>query len=142
MSPTQLTIFKIGCYLAFVTAGLHFWGSTQGLQGASDSERQMLDMMTQVPLGLPGAPSHTMMDLFKGFSMIYTLTLAFTGGIGLMIARRGVQDPTLLLAVARALAGVYFVMVVIGFTNFFIIPTACMILVFVCFAVGAVGSRG
>jgi len=140
MSRGHLTIFRVGCYLAFVTAGLHFIGSTQGLQGANDSERQMLDLMQRLPLGLPGAPSHTMMDLFQGFSLLFTVLLGLTGGLGLMMARRAVSDPTLMRAVARTFAGTYLVMVIIGITNFFIVPTICMALVFVCFAVPATAT--
>jgi CHASE2 domain-containing sensor protein len=94
--------------------------------------------MDAVALGLPGAPSHTMTDLQKGFSLIYSLMLAVTGGLGLIVAKRGTQDPTLMLAVARALAGCYLVMTVIGFTHFFIIPAALMAAVFVCFALASV----
>jgi hypothetical protein len=137
MSRRQLSVFKVGCYLAFFTAALHMTGHFL-MAPTSDAERELLTHMEVLPLGLPGASSHTMMDLYKGFSMVYSLMLALTGGLGLIVARRGTQDPTLMLAVARALAGGYLVMTVIGFTNFFIIPTALMAAVFVCFALASV----
>jgi hypothetical protein len=139
MSRRQLSIFKAGCYIAFFTAALHMVGHFL-VAPNNDAERQLFDHMQTLPLGLPGAPGHTMMDLYKGFSMIYSLMLALTGGLGLIVARRGMQDPTLMLAVARALAGGYLVMTVIGFANFFIIPTALMMAVFVCFALASVRS--
>src|SRR5689334_22793739 len=113
MSRGQLTIFKVGCYLAFLTAGLHMVGYMQGLQGSNEAERQMLDAMKTLPLGLPGAPSHTLMDLMNGFSLLFALTLALTGGIGLIVARRAVADPATYFAVARTLTAAYLVMVVI-----------------------------
>jgi hypothetical protein len=140
MSRRQLAIFKVGCYFAFLTAALHMVGHFM-MAPNSDADRALFEHMQSVPLGLPGAPSHTMMDLYKGFSMVYSLMLALTGGLGLIVARRGVQDPTLMLAVARALAGGYFVMTVIGFSNFFIIPTVLMAAMFVCFALASVRIR-
>ena len=137
MSRRQLSVFKLGCYIAFVTAALHMTGHFM-LAPSNDAERELFQHMETVALGLPGAPSHTMMDLYKGFSMLYSVMLALTGGLGLIIARRGIQDPTLMLAAARALAGAYLVLTVIGFTNFFIIPTALMLAVFVCFALASV----
>ena len=137
MSRRQLSVFKVGCYLAFFTAALHMTGHFL-MAPTSDAERELFTHMEVLPLGLPGAPSHTMMDLYKGLSLTYSLMLALTGGLGLIVARRGIQDPTLMLAVARALAGGYMVMTVIGFTNFFIIPTALMAAVFLCFALASV----
>jgi len=137
MSRRQLSVFKVGCYLAFFTAALHMTGHFL-MAPTSDAERELFTHMEVLPLGLPGAPSHTMMDLYKGLSLTYSLMLALTGGLGLIVARRGIQDPTLMLAVARALAGGYLVMTVIGFTNFFIIPTALMAAVFLCFALASV----
>ena len=137
MSRRQLSVFKLGCYIAFVTAALHMTGHFM-LAPSNDAERELFQHMETVALGLPGAPSHTMMDLYKGFSMLYSVMLALTGGLGLIIARRGIQDPTLMLAAARALAGAYLVLTVIGFTNFFIIPTALMLAVCVCFALASV----
>ena len=137
MSRRQLQVFKLGCYIAFFTAALHMVGHFL-MAPNSDAERELFDHMQLLPLGLPGAPAHTMMDLYKGFSMLYALMLALTGGLGLIVARRGTQDPTLMLAVARALAGGYLVLTVIGFTNFFIIPTAMMAAIFLCFALASV----
>ena len=141
MPRRQLAIFKVGCYVAFFTAALHMVGHFM-MAPSGDADRALFEHMQSVPLGLPGAPSHTMMDLYRGFSMVYSLMLALTGGLGLIVARRGVQDPTLMLAVARALAGGYFVMTVIGFSNFFIIPNMLMAAIFVCFALASVRSPG
>ena len=141
MSARQLAIFKLGCYLAFFTAGLHMFGHFM-MAPSGDADRALFEHMQAVPLGLPGAPAHTIMDLYRGFSMVYSLMLALTGGLGLIVARRGIQDPTLMLAVARALAGGYLVMTIIGFTNFFIIPSVLMAAICVCFALASVRSPG
>ena len=137
MSRRQLSVFKVGCYVAVFTAALHMVGHFL-MAPNTDEERQLFEHMQTLALNLPGAPTHTMMDLYRGFSMVYSVMLALTGGLGLIVARRGIQDPTLMLAVARALAGAYLVMTVIGFTNFFIIPTALMLAVCVCFALASV----
>src|SRR5262245_3133249 len=98
----QLTFFKIGSYVAFLTAAMHMMGHLM-MAPETDTERQLFDVMSSTAMNLPGAPSHTMMDVYRGFSLVYSLMFALTGGVGLIVARRGIQDPTLMTAVARAI---------------------------------------
>jgi len=133
----QIRFFKIGSYLAFFTAALHMVGQIV-MAPTTDAERQLFDLMRSTAMHLPGAPSHTMMDLYSGFSLVYSLSFALTGGLGLIIARRGIQDPTLMTASARAISAAYAVMTVISMMSFFIIPTVLTAAVGVSFAVASV----
>jgi hypothetical protein len=133
----QLRFFKIGSYIAFFTAALHMVGQVM-MSPNTDVERQLFDLMRSTAMNLPGAPSHTMMDLYSGFSLMFSMSFALTGGLGLIIARRGVQDPTLISASARAIAAAYAVMTVISVMSFFIIPTLLIASVGVCFSVASV----
>ena len=79
------------------------------------------------------------MELTDGFSLVYSLMLALTGGIGLIVSRRAVNDDVLFLATARALAGGYLVLLAISVTYFFLIPTACTAVTALSFAIAASG---
>ena len=56
-------------------------------------------MATTLRFSLPGAPSRTMMDLYDGFSLIYALMLALTGGLGLIVV--AARHPTIRCCCSR-----------------------------------------
>ena len=66
------------------------------------------------------------------------MLLATIGGGGLVIQKRAATDPIIVLAIARALAVSAAILLVISLTHFFIIPTMCIALVAVCFAISSV----
>lgn len=139
MPRRQLTVFRIGCYLAFLTAALHLVGHLSGPQPpANDTERQIVQLMTDYRFAMPGGGSRSMMDFMNGFSLTFGLFVATMGGVGLIVARRGTDDPVLMLGAARALAGSTAVLLVISLTHFFIVPTICIAAVAVCFAMASV----
>ncbi len=135
-----MTAFKLGCYLAFFTAALHMVGAhlTPPPAPANDFERQLLDLMQRVKLGLPGAPDRTMFELTNGFSLLMSLHLALSGGIGIIIARRGAADAMFMKAAARIFSAAYFVAFVISLMHFFVIPSACFAAIALSFAIASV----
>jgi len=135
--------FKLGCYLAFFTAALHMVGAhivpaVSPPVPSSDAARQLLDMMSTVHLGLPGAPNRTMFEMLNGFSLLMSLHLALTGGIGILIARRGVGDPMFMKASARTFAAAYLVAFVISLMHFFVIPSATFAAIALAFTIASV----
>jgi hypothetical protein len=123
-----MKFFKLGCYLAFFTAALHMVGAhiVPALSPPvpdNDTERQMLDLMSNYRFALPGVAGRSMQEMLGGFSLLMALHLALSGGIGLIIARRGVGDALLIKAAARTFAAAYAVAVVISLMHFFLIPT-------------------
>jgi hypothetical protein len=141
------TAFKIGCYLAFFAAALHMVGAhivpafSPPPVPANDTERQLLDLTSNYKLALPGAMRSTK-DLMDGFSLIFALMLALTGGLGLIVARRSANDPLLLVAAARALAAAYIVGVIISLEYFFLVPTICMGSIAVAFTIASLAPKG
>lgn len=117
--------FNVGCYVAILTAVIHMAGAVLAPQPppADDTHRQLMELASTYKIQLPGGPNRTLMELNSGFSLVYSLMLALTGGLGLIIARRSANDPVLFTAAARALAGGYIVMFVISVAYFFVIPT-------------------
>jgi len=139
MSKSQLTLFKMGCYFAFITAALHMFGHLSGPQlPTNDTERQLLDLMTNYKYAMPAGPGRSPMDFMNGFSLLFSLMTALTGGLGLIIARRAGDDVLLMLGTSRALAGAYVVSLAISLTYFFIVPTICLAAIATCFAIASV----
>jgi hypothetical protein len=141
MPRRQEMVFRIGCIAALLTAALHMVGHLLGPQApANDTERQLLDLMTSYRFALPGGASRSILEFQTGFSLVFALFLATVGGVGLVVRQRASHDPALALAVARVFALSMAVLLVISLTHFFIIPTICIALVAVCFAIASVSA--
>lgn len=141
MPRRQLMVFRIGCIAALLTAALHMAGHLAGPPPpANDSERQLLDLATNYKFLWPGGASRSLLDFQSGFSLTFATLLATIGGVGLVVMKRGSSDPLLMLGVARVFALGSAVLLVISLTYFFIIPTTCIALVAVCFAISSVAA--
>jgi hypothetical protein len=57
-----------------------------------------------------------------------------------VIQKRAATDPIIVLAIARVFAVSAAILLVISLTHFFIIPTMCIALVAVCFAISSVAA--
>ena len=137
----QIVVFRIGCFAALLTAAVHMAGHLSGPPPAgTDTERQLLDLMTTYRFPLPGGATRSVLELQSGFSLVYALFLATIGGGGLVIQQRAATDPIIVLATARVLAVSAAILLVISLTHFFIIPTMCIALVAVCFAISSVAA--
>jgi hypothetical protein len=137
MPARQLLAFQIGCWTAFVTAALHLTGHLIGPRPTTPAEAAVFQVASTVVLELPGA-SRSLMDLLSGFSLAFALFLAFWGGLGLMLVRRARHDGPLMSAVARTMAGAAVVLLVISLSDWFLIPSLCIAMMAISFAVSAV----
>lgn len=140
MTPRQKLFLQIGCYLALLTAALHMFGQVAGPEPENEAEKAVLDFMRNTKLELPGA-TRTLMQMMNGFGLIFVTFLATSAGIGFIVVRRGAADPMLANAIVRSLAGAFVVMTLVSITNFFIIPTACLASVALCFVAASFGPR-
>lgn len=135
----QRTAFKVGCYLAFFTAALHMVGQVAGgLEPADQTQRDVLELAANHKFLFPGGVMRSLMDLQDGFSLVFAVLTALSGGMGLIVARRAIGDPLLMTATARAMAGAYLVLLAISLTHFFIVPTMCFLAIAAAFSLAAV----
>jgi len=139
MPPRQVWLFTFGCWVALGTAVLHLIAHVAGPAApANDTERQLVDLATTYRFAMPGGAERSLMDFLDGFSLTFSLFLATLGAVGLVVARRGREDPVLFRAVARSLTAASAVLVVISLSYFFIIPSMCLALMAVSFACASV----
>jgi hypothetical protein len=139
MAPRQVWLFKLGCWVAFVTAGVHLTGHVVGPTApANETERQLTELATTYKFLMPGGWERSLMDFVNGFSLTFSLFLATIGGLGLMVVKRGQGDPVLLMATARTLAVSSLVLLVINLVYFFLIPAAFILVMALCFLLASV----
>jgi hypothetical protein len=133
MSSRQRLWFRIGCYALIVTSVVHLIGHFSGPPPpANDTERTLLQLLQTYVIDLPGG-GRTFEQLMSGFSLAYSIFMAWIGAIGLMVMRRtgdaGIQRGLARINLLGALA-----MLVLSLTYWFIIPTAFSAVVLVAFA--------
>jgi len=135
----QVVVFRIGCYLALLMAAVHLVGHVAGPQApTNDTERQLLDLATNYQYDVPGGAKRALMDFMNGFSLAYSMLLATMGALGLVIAKRGLEDPVLMVGAARVIALGCAGLLLVSLTHFFIVPTIFTAAILVPFAVASV----
>ncbi len=142
MPARQVWIFKFACWVTFLTAAIHMVGHVAGsTPPANATEQQIRDLITNYYFPMPGGGERSILDFQTGFSLMFATMLATFGAVGLMVVRRGTEDPVLVRGVARAFALSSAVLLVISLTHFFIIPSLFIALMTVSFAVASVSER-
>lgn len=126
MDRRQRLLFRIGCYTLLVTALVHLVGFLSGPQApANDTERTLISLMTAYEFDVMGTKV-TMMRLFEGFSLSYSVFLAWTGAVGLMAVARAQEGSSLGPGLARIHLLGSLAMLVVSFAYWFMAPTLCM----------------
>jgi len=139
MVPRQVWLFKLGCWIAIVTAAVHLVGHVLGPAApTNETERQLQTLATTYKYTLPGGTTRSLMDFLNGFSLVLVLFLTTIGGLGLMVVRRAQDDRVLTLAVARTFAATSVVLLVITLVYFFLVPAAFILVMALCFLLGSV----
>lgn len=134
MPLRQQALFRVGCWLAIVTAVAHLGGVMAGRPApANMTEVQLFALAADYRFALPGA-DRSIFDLLDGFSLAFALQLAAMGATGLAVARRAGQDTTLMVAVARAFALATAALLVISLTYWFLVPSVCLAMTAFAFA--------
>jgi hypothetical protein len=131
MPARQVWIFKFACWVTFLTAAIHMVGHVAGSPPPANATEQQM----------PGGGERSILDFQTGFSLMFATMLATFGAVGLMVVKRGTEDPVLVRGVARAFALSSAVLLVISLTHFFIIPSLFIALMTVSFAVASVSER-
>lgn len=139
MPVRQVVFFTIACWAAMGLAVLHLAGHIAGPPSpANDTERQLLELATTYRIPMAGGAERTFMDLLSGFSLTFSVFLAFLGGSGLMVKRRCRDDGPMMRAFAGAAGAAGAVMVGISLVHWFIVPSVALAIVAFGFLFAAV----
>jgi hypothetical protein len=137
MPHRQVLAFRVGCWATILTAVMHMAGHVAGMQPTSPEEARVIAAASERVLALPGA-TRSIMDLFGGMGLAFSLLLSLWGGLGLIVIKRAGDDTALMYAVARAMAGAAAALLVISLSYWFLIPSMCAALMAISFGVSAV----
>ena len=123
-------LFKTGGVWLLLVGLVHGISLLRKMTPANDTERQLLDLMTNYKFNLPGS-LRSMNELMRGFSIVFMLSALVMGVLALLLS--GERDA--LLKRVAAVTTVWLVLVTaISLHYFFIVPTAFLAVALLLFA--------
>jgi hypothetical protein len=122
-------IFKTGAVLLIVIAAVHSLSLIRERTPANDTERQLLELMTNYKFNLMGT-TRSMSELMNGFSAAFGLAAL---GFGVLDIAVWSESARLLKRVALANSLWLAAMLVVSVHYFFLVPTSFLALALVVF---------
>jgi len=122
---------KAAAVSQLLTAVFHSLSFVNNPQPGNDTERQLLDLMTNYKLDLGAGFTHSMKDLMTAFSISLTLLLLFGGCLNWFLLRKKVESETM-----RGVIGINVIIFGGCFAAMtlltFLPPIICTGLIFIC----------
>ncbi|HEY7515440.1 MAG TPA: hypothetical protein VIC87_13225 [Vicinamibacteria bacterium] len=133
MTKLQRILFRTGAVACLLTAALHLVGHLAGQPPPrNETEAELRKLMTEYRADVLGVPL-TMQDLVSGFSLCYSLFLAWVGLVALLLVRRaGPERFMRSVAVLCALGAV--ALLAVSYRYFPLPPTICAAVIVLGFA--------
>jgi hypothetical protein len=122
-------LFQIGGAFLLVLAAVHAISLFEPLNPANDTEGQLIHLMTNYKFRLMGS-LRSMMDLFRGFSIAFSLQCLVVGVIALAFSK---ERSALLKRLSAIIALWLFTLTVVSLTHFFALPTTFLVVAFFLF---------
>jgi len=132
-----MIFFKIGCYVLILTCLLHLVGHFREAIPADETEKQMLDLMTNYQVKV-GSGAVTMMGIYKGFSLTFSLLFLWTGVFSLFLVKQLGDNVALMRKIAIINTGALAILTGISLYYFFFIPTTCIVLALIFFVLAVI----
>ena len=123
-------LFKAGAAVLLLLGLVHSASLFERLQPANETEKQLLDLMTNYRFDLVGS-HRRMSDLLQGFSASFMVSALGLGVLDLVLSREGT---TLLRRVALINAIWLAAMTALSLRYFFVVPTCILGVAFLIFA--------
>jgi len=123
-------LFKAGGVLLVLMGLVHSLSLFQKMVPANDTERQLLDLITNYRFNLMGS-MRSMMEFLRGLSISFSLASIVTGTVTLLLSR---ERSGLLKRVAIVNAVWLAALTAVSLHNFFAMPTAFIASAFLLFA--------
>ena len=115
MPPRQVWLFQFGCWAAVTTAVMHV-GFALAAQATPPGDGAL--------------------------HLVFAVCFSTVGAIGLVVTKRGQDDPLLMYAVARYAAVASATLLVLSLVYFSVVPSMFIAAVTTCFAVATVKAPG
>lgn len=140
MTKSQKIFFRIGAWACIATAVIHMAGQLAPRPApATDTEALLQQLLTTYEKDFGGGFRRTTADFLNGFSISFSVFLAWVGVLALLAVRRQHADARYMRKVTWACTLFSGAMLIVSILCFFLPPTVCLAVVFIGFAGAALG---
>jgi hypothetical protein len=129
-----MIFYKIGCYVLILTGLIKLSGQFQEHVPTSDTEQQLLELMTTTQIEVVNGTSITMMGTQMGFGLWFSLSLIWVGAVSLFLVKQLGENKVVLRKIAGFNASALLIGSGISLIYFFFIPTICLSLGLIFFS--------
>lgn len=130
-----MLFFRLGSYLLILTCCFHLFGHFS-MAPTNENESQLFEMMQSTQLDLGNGKSITMMSLYKGMSLCFSLLFLWTGALSLFLSYK-IKDKALLRRVSIFNSGALSIGSGISLHYFFFAPSSCFIVCLLLFSIAS-----
>jgi hypothetical protein len=136
----QTIFFRIGAWASIATAVIHMAGQLAPRPGpVTETEALLEKLLTSYERDFGGGFRRTTSDFLNGFSISFSIFLAWVGVLALLAVRRHAADAPYMRSVTWACTLFSGAMLIVSILCFFLPPTVCLAVVFVGFAGASLG---
>lgn len=132
-----MIFFRIGCYILIATCFLHLIGHFQAAVPTNDTEKQLLELMANYQIDVGNGDTITMQGLQKGFSLFFSLFFLWSGSLSLFLSYQLREQKGLIKNISHINTISLVIGTGISLVYFFLIPTTCIGLALLSFAIAS-----
>jgi hypothetical protein len=141
MTKRQRVFFRIGAWACIVTSVIHMAGQLGPRPApANETEATLFKLMSTYQKDVGAGMLRTTSDFLNGFSVSFSVLLAWIGIVSVLILRRHRDDAAFMSKIARVCALFAAGLLAVSIIDFFLPPTVCVGVIFVGFAGAAFGT--
>lgn len=140
MTRLQTIFFRTGAWACIATALIHLAGQLAPRPGpVTETEALLQQLLTSYERDFGGGFRRTTADFLNGFSISFSIFLAWVGVLALLAVRRQSADQRYMRSVTWTCTLFSGAMLVVSVLCFFLPPTVCLAVVFIGFAGASLG---
>jgi hypothetical protein len=143
VSPKQVWLFRLGCWVSMATAALHV--------AAYATTPRVTDPHAVVGLGMmppghvflvPGLRQPSFMSVLDGLSLSLAIGVGTIGLAGFAVVKYGTESPRLMRGVSGAFGLGSALLLIVSIADFFSLQSFLIALMAMCFGMSAVNPEG
>lgn len=140
MSKRHRIFFRIGAWALVATAAIHMAGQLAPRPvPANDTEATLFKLLESYKKDMGAGMLRSTMDFLNGFSVSFSILLAWLGVVALVVLRKNVADGRFMLRFARVCAVFAVALLIVSVVDFFLPPTVCIAVIVVGFLGASLG---
>lgn len=133
-----MIFYRIGCIVLILTGLIKLSGQFIEPEPKNETERQMFELMKTNQVDVGDGATVTIHDTQMGFGLWFSLSLIWAGIVSLFLVKQLGENKAILRKIAALNSSALLIGAGISLLYFFFIPTICLSLALIFFALATV----